>query len=117
MTRATITNKQTGAKLEGEYSEYSEHGSTFEFRIDGTGIENVMKRDDWNVEEEKPQKFAEALALIEAELGDTYRRWSEEVRTNKTAGTGEKLDLDIRHYTMGWTSLYRRIKKILEDAE
>ncbi len=52
MTHGTIKNNETGQELTGEYTE--ESSAYFNFKIDGTTMDNGFKGADWTFTAEKP---------------------------------------------------------------
>lgn len=114
MTRATITNKVTGVKLEGEYTRELD-SKYFEFAIDGTGWENTMLYADWDVDEQKTLKYADAIDYIERMKGDTAKEWQERARTHQFSD-GRPMDQASIQYTIGWVGAYNSIIALLKNT-
>jgi len=116
VTRATITNKTTGVKLEGEYNHVeTDTLYSFAFNIDGTSVTNTMAVADWDVDEQKTPKYADAIDYIERIKGDTARAWQEQVRTRQFS-RGLPMDQASLQYTIGWVGAYNSIIALLRNA-
>jgi hypothetical protein len=115
VTRATITNKTTGVKLEGEYTR-EPASKYFEFAIDGTGWENTMLYADWDIDEQKPLKYADAIEFIQAGHGSTAEVWSEQLKTGKYED-GWQMGVGTLSYIRGWLTAYRTIIAELKEEK